>query len=74
MANCKAEAEKSAASKRTETYYAQYGEANMTKHYHHFSVEDLGENAHIVYTPKTRIIRKLIGGSPFAIIEVSSSH
>ena len=67
------EDEKLQAKKRSENYYAQHSVAEMAQHYNHFSVEDLGENAKAISSPKPKLIRKLIGGSPFAIIEVSSA-
>ena len=72
--NFYSEAEKPEAKKRSENYYAQHGETAMAQHYHHFSVEDLGKNAKAISSPKPKLMRKLIGGSPFAIIEVSSGH
>ncbi len=66
--------EKLHAKKRSEKYYEKHGEASMAEHYHHFTVEDLGPNAKIIYKPPHKFIRKLIGGSPFPIIEVTSSN
>jgi SAM-dependent methyltransferase len=67
------ERDKAAAKSRTEKYYSQHGVPDMAEHYHHLSVDDLGITAQVMYTPKPRFIRKLIGGSPFAIIEVTSN-
>jgi ubiquinone/menaquinone biosynthesis C-methylase UbiE len=67
------ERDKAAAKSRTKNYYAQYGIPEMAKHYHHLSVEELGPTAKTIYTPPHKILRKLIGSSPFPIIEVSST-
>ncbi len=68
-----AEEEKVDAAARTENYYQSHGVPEMAANYHHFSMADLGENARICYAPLPFALRKLIGASPFAIIEVSST-
>lgn len=66
--------EKQAAQQRTKRYYAKHNAAEMCNHYHHFTVKDLGQNCTTIYGPRHKIFRKLIGGSPFYILEVTSSQ
>ena len=65
--------EKSAAAKRSQRYYTDLGYPEMAANYHHHSLYDLGYPATIVSRAAPRLVRKLIGGSPFPIVKVTSS-
>lgn len=67
------DAEKQSASERTKNYYSQKGVSEMTEHYYHHSLSDLGYPYKVVYTPLPGILRKLSNSSPFPIIELRKS-
>lgn len=65
--------QQSAAAKRSQHYYTELGYPEMAANYHHHSLSDLGYPATIVSQAAPRLVRKLIGGSPFPIVKVTSS-
>jgi SAM-dependent methyltransferase len=67
-------AEKQDAAERSKTYYNRQGYPTMATHYHHHTLADLGYPSNVLYKPAPRFLRKLIGGSPFPIIRVTSSR
>ncbi len=64
---------KKTAIERSNAYYIKQGYPTMAGHYHHHTLADLGYPHTVLKSATPRVIRKLIGGSPFPLIKVSSS-
>jgi SAM-dependent methyltransferase len=65
--------QKKAASQRSNAYYQKQGYPTMASHYHHHALADLGHPCTVLKSATPPLVRKLIGGSPFPLIKVTSS-